>query len=47
MDESYGVAVASSPKRERPSMKIAHIRLRIDVSEEFANRLQFNRIYIN
>ena len=36
MDDSYAVAVASPSKHERPSMKIAHIRRRIDVSEEFA-----------
>ena len=33
---NLGVAVASPSKRERPSVKIAHITLRINVSEEFA-----------
>ena len=36
MDDNYGVGVASSSKCERPSVKIAHIRLRIAVFEEFA-----------
>ena len=34
--DNCGVAVASPSKRERPSVKIAHIRLRISVFEEFA-----------
>ena len=34
--DNFDVAVASSSKRERPSVKIVHIRLRIDVFEEFA-----------
>ena len=36
MDDNFGAAAASPPKRERPSVKIAHIRLRIDVFEELA-----------
>ena len=33
--DNFGVAVASSSKRERPSVKTAYIRLRIDIFEEF------------
>ena len=33
--DNFGVAVASSSKHERPSVKTAYIRLRIDIFEEF------------
>ena len=33
---NFDIAVASPSKRERPSVKIAHITLRKSVSEEFA-----------
>ena len=34
--DNFDVAVASSSKHKRPSVKIAYIRLRIDLFEEFA-----------
>ena len=34
--DNFDVAVAPSSKHKRPSVKIAYIRLRIDLFEEFA-----------
>ena len=35
MEDNSGVAVASPPKRGRPSVKTAHIRLRMDVFKDW------------